>query len=75
MSSEGRTNTLLGIQGVVKALASIRSVVVRAVADGHISKEEGIEIVVQSASAIITEGIQVGLAIASDKVNSNNPGV
>jgi len=68
MSLEGKTNTLLGIQGLVKALVGIRETVIRATADGDISREERVEIFSQLAMAVISEGLKVALSVASNKI-------
>jgi len=67
MSQTGRENTAAGIIGLVKALASIREDVIRATADGHIDKDEAMQIFSELGIALIHEGLQVALMVAQNR--------
>ena len=68
MSKEGRRNTILGIAGLIKSIASIRDSVIRAKADGRIDKEEALELFGELAVAIITNGLEIALSVAESRV-------
>jgi len=68
MSKEGRRNTILGIAGLIKSIASIRDSVIRAKADGQIDKEEALELFGELAVAIITNGLEIALSVAESRV-------
>ena len=59
----------LGILGLVRALESIREEVVKATADGHIDREEALQIFADLSVALIHEGLQIGVTIAQSKIN------
>ena len=67
MSQEGRRNTILGIAGLIKSIASIKDSVIRAKADGHIDKEEALGLFGELAEAIIINGLEVALSVAESR--------
>lgn len=67
MSAEGRANTVLGIQALIAAIGDIRETVQRARADGHIDKEEALNIFTKLAIACVKEGLAVALYAAQAK--------
>lgn len=71
MGESGRINTVLGIQGLIKALASLREDVIRATADGHIDREEAVGLFGELAVALIHEGLMVASTIAQNQASKN----
>jgi uncharacterized membrane protein YebE (DUF533 family) len=69
MSQEGRNNTILGIGALVKALGDIRETVQQARADGHIDRQEALNIFAELAGACIREGLAVALSAAAHKAD------
>jgi len=64
MGQTGRMNTALGINALVKAIRDIRTTVEKARADGHITKEEALEIFIVFVGACIKEGLAVAIGAA-----------
>jgi len=69
MSYEGRVNTAMGIKALVQALGSLREDIIRARADGHIDKEEALDLFGALAMAIISEGLAVAVSVAVSQVS------
>jgi len=68
MSEVGRKNTMMGIAGLIKSIASIRDGVIRAKADGQIDREEALELFGELAAAIITNGLEIALSAAESRI-------
>jgi len=68
MSQEGRRNTMLGIAGLIKSIASIKDSVIRAKADGQIDKEEALELFGELSKAIITNGLEIAISAAESRI-------